>query len=109
MRQLLGWLSVFALIGLAPAGWYVQRGQARSAAPDAKAFIYAEHNLGQAAEKIEQMGAILGSYDGIQNDLIVGMEIKTAYGQSYCVQLVRDGYWFSRPGPGGKTQRGACA
>ncbi len=109
MRQLIGWLTILAIFGGSGAGWYLQRDDAQAALPDEGASIYAEYNLGQAAKKIEQMGAILGSYSGIPSDLIMGMQIPYATGDRFCIQLMREGNWYHHAGPGGSAQRGACA
>ena len=108
MRQLVGWLSVVVFFGACGAGWWLQRGPEAAQAADGAQFTYADHTLGQAAAKLEQMGAILGSYDSIPSDLIVGMTIRYASGQQYCVELMREGHWFHRAGPGGSTLRGRC-
>lgn len=108
MRQVLGWLSVLLFFGACGAGWYLQRGPEEAQAADATQFIYADYNLSQAAAKLEQLGSVLGSYDSIPADLIVGMTIRRAAGQQYCVELVREGHWFHRAGPGGATARGRC-
>lgn len=76
--------------------------------PDEAAFTYAKYNLDQAATKVEQMGEILGSFDGIPGDLIVGMTIAYATGSRFCIHLLREGNWYHHAGPGGPTRRGAC-
>lgn len=106
MRQLLGWLSVLVLLGGSAAGWYFQRGG--GAAKAAGVDPYADARLSAAAERLEQMGSYLGSYDGIPGDLIVGMNIAYATGDRYCVQLMTGGSWYHRAGPGGSAQPGAC-
>ena len=108
MRQVIGWLSVVAIFGGSAAGWYLQRDDAQAAVPDAAAFAFADYNLGQATEKVEQMGAILGSYDGIPHDLVIGMTVAYASGGRYCIQLMREGNVYHRGGPGGSAQRGPC-
>lgn len=108
MRQLIGWLSILAIFAGSGAGWYYQRDNAQAALSDKAAFTYAEYNLGQAAKRIEQMGRILGSYDGIPGDLIVGMTIAYATGDRFCLHLLREGNWYHHAGPGGRTQRGTC-
>jgi hypothetical protein len=108
MRQLLSWLTLFAIFAGCGAGWYLQRDDAQAALPDEAAFTYAEFNLGAAADRLEQMGEVLGSFDSIPSDLIVGMTIAYAGGDRYCIQLLREGSWYHRGGPGGSTQRGAC-
>lgn len=107
MRQLMGWLSIVAIFAGSGAGWYFQR-DAQAAVPDRAAFTYAEYNLDQAAQKVEQMGQILGSFDGIPGDLIVGMTIAYAAGDRFCIHMLREGNWYHHAGPGGSTRRGAC-
>src|SRR5687767_13385783 len=88
MRQLFGWLTILAIFAGSGAGWYYQRDDAQAAVPDKAAFTYAEYNLGQAAKKIEQMGQILGSYDGIPGDLIAGMTVAYATGNQFCIHML---------------------
>jgi len=107
MRQTLGWLSILLLFGGSAARWYLQRGNAQTARPDAAQWSYAQHNLGQAAGKLEEMGGIMGSYDGIPSDLVHGMTVVAA-GQNYCVELVREGWWYRNAGPGGEPEPGRC-
>lgn len=108
MRQLFSWLTIVAIFAGCGAGWYYQRDNAQAAVPDKAAFTYAEYNFGQAAKKVTQMGEILGSFDGIPGDLIVGMTIAYATGDRFCIHMLREGNWYHHAGPGGSTQRGAC-
>jgi hypothetical protein len=107
MRQLLGFGMVLGALGL--SAWGILREVNREQAlPDAKAFTYAAYHLNAASERLGEMHGILGSYDGIPHDLIVGMTIAYASGGRYCIQLMREGHVYHRGGPGGSAQRGPC-
>jgi hypothetical protein len=98
---------VLGALGL--SAWGILREVNREQAlPDAKAFTYAAYHLNAASERLAQMHGSLGSYVGIDRDLFVGMTIAYTRDDSYCLQLMREGYVYHRRGPAGSAQRGPC-
>jgi hypothetical protein len=108
MRQIMGFGMVLSFLAL--SAWGIVHEFKREKPPaDAAAFTFATNRLESAAERLEQTHEYLGSYNGIDRDLFVGMDIAYASEDRYCLQIAREGAWYHLTGPNGVAMRGGCA